>query len=128
MKRIVTHPDNLPLLKREIDRQGIGGDLKSPYGLPGSLWGIRVQTNELMERDKPSGKYKMPDGRVVPAAQVKLRDRFCEYGPEDISWLVYAGLIQELREPLFMVLDDFRLYMDWMPKIAMPSALLMNSF
>ena len=112
MAHIVTHPDNVDLLRRKIgqslDFKTKGQSLDDLWGSPPSLCGITIKTNPHMERDKPSGKYRViPTGKVLAKDAFRLQEgRFIEYGPEDIPYLLMRGVIEELRDPLFLQISD----------------------
>lgn len=107
---IFCHPDNLEAIKSQIDR--------GQFDKPGSMFAeFQVRTNSHMERDKPTGRYRLPNGRSVYKDEIVVRDRFIEYGPEDIEWLVCAGIVTEEREMVFYAIDDpvFKLSFDMSP-------------
>lgn len=108
MPSIVCHPDNWEAVKAKIDR--------GQFDKPGSMFAeFRVRTNPHMERDKPTGRYKLPHGKVVAKEEIVVRERFIEYGPEDVEWLIYAGIITEEREMVFYVIDDAMFRMSYNP-------------
>ena len=112
MPSIVCHPDNWEAVKAKIDR--------GQFDKPGSMFAeFRVRTNPHMERDKPTGKYRLPNGKSVAKEQVVVKERFIEYGPEDVDWLMYSGVITEEREMVFYVVDDamFRMSYNPMPPV-----------
>jgi hypothetical protein len=99
MPSVICHPDNWDHVKKLID----GGKFDRKYG----RWAeFRIFTDSNVDRDKPSGKYTLPGGKQVSKDDIRLRDRFIEYGPEDVEWLLYAGVISEGREMVFHVIDD----------------------
>lgn len=104
---IVTHPDNEVLL-----HQALSAKHMVDHGALSILW-LKIRTNPLMERDKPTGRYIL-NGRVVFACDVEFHTRFCVYGPRDIPYLLFAGIIQEEREPLFYeVNESLRVFHDF---------------
>lgn len=110
MPSIVCHPDNWDSVKAKLDR--------GQFDKPGEMFAeFRVRTDKHMERDKPTGRYKLPNGKAVAKDEIVVKERFVEYGPEDVEWLVYAGIITEEREMLFYVIDDtmFRVAYDFAP-------------
>jgi len=112
MPLIVCHPANWEAVKAKLDR--------GQFDKPGSMFAeFRVRTNPHMERDKPSGRYKLPNGKAVAKEEIIVKERFVEYGPEDFEWLVYAGIITEEREMVFYVIDDamFRMSYNLMPPV-----------
>ena len=113
MPTIICHPENWELVKRKIN--------KGDFCKPGHYFEhFNIRTNEHMDKDKPTGKFRLPSGKVVERDMVSIRQRFVTYGPEDCESLVYAGIITEEREPLFVVMEDspFRIRMDYSPMIA----------
>ena len=110
MPVLITHPDNLATLKRQID----DGQHDNGQFMPA----IDVRTNGHMDRDKPTGRFILPGGRVVDRDAVSVEERFVSYGPEDVEFLLFAGIIREERKALFYVINDsaFRIRFD-MPLI-----------
>lgn len=112
MPSIVCHPDNWEAVKAKIDR--------GQFDKPGSMFAeFRVRTNPHMERDKPTGRYKLSNGKTVAKEKIFIKERFVEYGPEDVDWLLYAGIITEEREMVLYVVDDamFRMSYNPMPPV-----------
>jgi len=103
MKTIITHPDNLAHIKAKLISKGVdrNGDV-----LPEDVFcSVPIRTNAFLDRDKPTGKY-IVDGKVVDKEEIKVEERFVVYGPEDLDYLLYAGLIEEERKWLFYGMDD----------------------
>lgn len=110
--KIVTHPDNLELIKRMCDHEEFGDH---------GILGIEIVSDRHIERDRPSGRYIMPDGRTVPLKDVRVPDgRFFEWGPEDVRLLLWWGIIREEREPLFYQIDDSFMTRFWESMLAVP--------
>ena len=122
MPRIVCHPDNLTVLRKQVDA--------GRFDDPRSMWNdFVIQTNSAMQREKPTGKYRLPDGRIVERDQIKLSERFTEYGPEDLDWLLLVGLVTEEKELLFYVIKDslFTTTFNMAPLTTHRSVILMNT-
>lgn len=102
----ITHPDNLQHVKRIL------GHTRYRFAWP------PIKTSPYMERDKPTGRYILRGGVVVDRAQVRVVSPFVEYGPEDVEYLVLAGVIKEEREPLFYEVRE-SLYFDPWPETCM---------
>lgn len=101
-KVIVTHPDNIQLI-----RDAIGS---GKFDAPGQLDQMfAIRPNKHMDIDKPTGRYVLPDGKVVARDDVLVTHRFVEYGPDDIYLLLFARVIREERAPLFLSYDDLAL-------------------
>lgn len=112
MWSIICHPDNWEAVKANIDR--------GSFDKPRSMFAeFRVRTNPHMERDKPTGKYRLPNGKSVAKEQVVVKEQFIEHGPEDVDWMLYAGVITEEREMVFYVVYDamFRMSYNPMPPV-----------
>jgi hypothetical protein len=124
--KIVTHPVNAAMLRKRFEVE----QPRMPMGTFSWLNSVEIVESQLMERDKPTGRYILPDGQVVDRDSVLVRRRFVDYGPEDIPLLLYVGLIREEREPLFYQMDDslwrFRSFMDF-PVVMQPRAMLMST-
>lgn len=112
MPLIVCHPDNLAAVQVQLDR----GHFDKPGFMSDTF---RVRTNSHMDRDRPTGKYRLPDGSVVERGKIVVKTRLVEYGPEDVDWLLYAGVITEDRTMVVNVIDDamFRMSYYTMPPV-----------
>lgn len=98
LMKVVTHPDNLELLKQLCETDAFGGV---------GLFPIEIVTNRHMDRTKPTGRYILPDGRKVKLAELRVtQGRFVEWGPQDIKVLLWWGIVREEREPLFYKLGE----------------------
>jgi len=126
MTRIITHPSNVAELRRHFEKQQ---RTRSPFGILGALSrGVEIQESEHMEKDRPTGKYILPDGRVVENQDVVVDTPFVTYGPEDIPSLLYAGMIQEEREALYYMLSDsWWLHLDLLLAVRNPAVLLSSA-
>lgn len=101
-KTIFTHPDNVALLKHRLGTGEFDGGMDLlPY--------FTIRPSSILERDKPTGRYVLPGGDVVERDAVCVEGRFFTYGPEDVDYLLWAGVIQEERELLFVIMDDYRI-------------------
>ena len=92
--RIIAHPVNIEALRCQIKRSDIVLD------------NLELIANEMIPRDRPTGKYQLPTGELVEAGMVFVRTRFFQYGPEDLEYLLFAGIVSEEREMVFYQLDD----------------------
>lgn len=113
MSHIVTHPDNVKKLEMALikERARLRFQTMDDYGNEALLYRIprlEIRSNQHMERDHPSGNYRvLATGKVMPKAEFRLQEgRFVAYGAEDIPHLLMRGVIHELREPLFIHIND----------------------
>lgn len=93
MKRILTHPDNVHLIRGAVERD-IG------------RLGYKIQTDSCMPKYGPNKRIKLPDGRFVDRDAFSLKCGCVTYGPEDLTWLMWAGVIEERLEPLYYIIDE----------------------
>lgn len=108
MPTLFTHPANVKVLREHIEH----GVYDAGNFMP--LF-FTIRSNEFMDKAKPTGRYVMPDGKAVERNAVAIRGRFVDYGPEDIDYLVYAGVIRAEMEMLVTLMDDmwqFRMMVD----------------
>lgn len=122
--RICAHPDNIDALRKAL-----------PNGIP-EVFGMSFHpyesfeliSNPFLEKDRPNGKYRIGDGAEMQKDQFSMKTRFVEYGPEDIDWLVLAGVVTECREMNYYVMHDsmFRLHHDITPMVFEPRFLIKN--
>lgn len=117
MPTLFCHPDAWDGVQKAI---GVHDSVRScfpdfPILLSTCLFGMEVSFSSFMEKDKPSGRYVLPCGRVVDRADVLVSERFVEYGPEDIEWLLFSGVIKEERVLNYIIMQDmtFRPFMDY---------------
>lgn len=98
MKRIICHPDNLPLLKQCANHFDMGA---SPSV------SIPVTTSRYMEKDKPTGRIIAPDGTASDREGWEFqRDDFTTWEETDLPWLLALGIVTEERELLFYMMED----------------------
>lgn len=102
MYKVVTHPENVKYLS---DTLRSSRDIHPMF----VFTGIEIAEDPYLPKDVLSGKYVQPDGRIVAKADISIKTRWIEYGPEDFDWLNFAGLIKEHREPYYLVIDDSKL-------------------
>lgn len=109
---VLCHPRNYEAVQKVLrDRYAVSRRDRAPdgatvLGLPLHGLPFEVRTSEYLDVDRPTGRYVLPGGKVVPANQVKLRTRFVTYGPEDIHWLLFSGVIREEREMVVYALEE----------------------
>ena len=95
VKKIVCHPDNFDAIMSMIEGRKPKHDHHFLFG------GIEIKPDPYMERDRPTEKFVLPSGEVVELDGVHFEGPFIAYGPSDIDWLVYAGIVIEHRELVF---------------------------
>ena len=106
--KILTHPENAKWLKAELQKHGADIDprLKGADPWPSSVWKepIEIVMQSHLKKWTETGNYILPDRRIVPESGVRVVDRFVEYGPEDIDWLLFVGVIKkEMKRHFFVV-------------------------
>lgn len=94
---IITHPDNLAVLMLMLDK--CKGQLSNPMQEE-----IRIKTNKYVPATEFTDTYILPDGSVVKQEDIVVKTTFIEYGPEDLDWLLYAGVIKKHYEPIFFTM------------------------
>lgn len=102
MYKVVTHPENVKYLS---------DTLRSSRDIHPMLVfkGIEIVVDSCLPKEVPSGRYRLPDGRIVAKAEISIKTRWIEYGPEDFDWLMFARIIKEHRERYYLVIDDSKL-------------------
>lgn len=112
---IYTHPANAEAIRRQA--------MSGKFDLQSMPWeGITIRCNDMLPKDQPTGRYWLPNGTLVDRENVRVHDRFIEYGPEDVGYLMSAGIIREEREAHFYVVNEslFRFRMFDAPLTTMP--------
>lgn len=90
---LITHPDNVKkiqsLCKTDESYASYAHLFHSAY---------RLIECEFMPATRPSGTYRINGKGRFELEDVCVKTRFCTYGPEDIDWLLYAGIAEEIQE------------------------------
>lgn len=107
--KIITHPANLEPLKKRCEL----GAYDAPFG-------IEIVVSKYIDRDRPTGRYILPDGSAVAKKGFRMPwGRFAEFTESDIPALLWWGMIKEQREPFFYVIDDRKLW-SFLSDLSMP--------
>lgn len=78
-------------------------------------WGdLNIQEDQYMEREKPTGKYIDQQGNVMAKDEIRVSDRFVEYGPEDLELLLFLGLLKPERKTMAYFFNSYNY--SFMPK------------
>lgn len=111
MPRIICHPDNIKAVAK----------LAQNFSFRENTFFAEfvVTADPRLEREQPSGKYILPGGEIVLPESICVTKPFITYGPEDIDWLLYAGIIKREMELLFFIVEDppFAIRPDFAPSI-----------
>ena len=114
-KTLITHPDNVPILKQAAHKWLAGHFPKDELS-----WGwppfLNVKTNKYMDRYGPAKRVRLPNGTAIDRESFVMRCGPVTYGPEDLKWLMWAGVIQEQLEPVFYIVDEpeiFRVFQNF---------------
>lgn len=95
---IITHPANVATIRKAVPvRHGI------------DMWDnndVKIIENPHMEKEAPTGQYILPDGKVVPPGEVRVQEKFTSYGPDDIWFLEWAGIIRKEMKMVFFMMED----------------------
>jgi hypothetical protein len=102
MYKVVTHPENVEYLRNTVRNSR---EIHPMFVFKG----IEITQSPYLPKDVLSGKYIQPDGRIVAKADILIKTRWIEYGPEDFDWLMFARIIKEHRERYYLVIDDSKL-------------------
>jgi len=121
--KIVAHPANIDALKKAVNAGQFNGQMIDKWD---RFDVINLISNPSLPQTRPSGKYRLPGGAELTREEFTLRTRFFEYGPEDLDWLVMAGVVEECQEMHFYIVKDsaFQLRMDLMPMLFEPRSLV----
>lgn len=99
MQKIITHPNNLAVLRENIERKS--------GGLALGLLGIEIIASPFVDEFSLTGKYVLPNGEVVEGSgDWKIETRFVDYGPEDLDYLLKAGIVKVDRVRNFYLIDS----------------------
>jgi len=113
---LVVHSDNEQVAKELIRKsKGFAGEIDGCFYIKShkscfDMAAVRVRGESFVERSQKTGKFILPGGRVVSADQVNVVNGFITYGPEDLSWLLYAGIVSpEVFYPSYLINDRFNM-------------------
>lgn len=84
---------------------------------------FNVEVDDAVTKMK-TGMYVLPDGSIVAHEDVKVHTRFIDYGPEDIDYLLMAGIIKEHEADYVRVLSNQVHKWEFMVEAAMLEPLL----
>lgn len=112
---LITHPDNV----KKIQSVCKSGESYASYAKPGSAgctpivdWmhlfhsGYKLIECTFMPPTRPSGMYSINgSGRFKPE-EISLKTAFITYGPEDLDYLIYAGVAEEIREMSILCIHE----------------------
>lgn len=70
-----------------------------------SMAGVRIQVNEFIPEFNDKLKYRLPDKDLVEREKIRINNRFISYGPEDLDWLLYSGLVKVEKERVYFIGD-----------------------
>mgnify|MGYP000461603139 CR=1 FL=1 len=90
---LITHPDNV----KKIERMCVSDE---SFASQAHLFhsGYKLIECTFMPATRPSGMYSINgSGRFKPE-DICVKTRFVTYGPEDLEYLVYAGIAREIQE------------------------------
>lgn len=106
--KIYCHPVNAHKLREQIERDRRHMGLRSFAAIPSwTFFGMEIVEDPSIPIDRPTGKYVLPGGEVVDREHVRVKTRWVSYGPEDLDWLIYAGLVKDERELVYQKFNDF---------------------
>jgi hypothetical protein len=109
---IITHPDNVGDIRRRISREARGveapkhSDTYNKYIVDQFLMGSGCSILSQWWMERYTDDVVLPGGQVVPRGEIKITERFCEYGPEDYDYLKYCGMVKGANLPLIYVAEE----------------------
>lgn len=101
MLTVYVHPNNLEAFRKRLTL--------SPSELNPFEWSILCQGYNLVgdpgiSETKETGKFVLPGGAVVTREKVRVASRWVTYGPEDLEFLLWAGIVKpEVDYPVISV-------------------------
>ena len=111
MKTIYCHPEMWDQIRKEFPTESddyIHRLNKTPQAYLGSFC---LRTSEFIPKTqtKKTGKYRIKHtGEIVNKEKIQIEYKLWTYGPEDLSWLLYTGEVEEeiSETPVVFILDD----------------------
>lgn len=107
---IIGHPNQIRKLKEELKKH-----TQSSASSTSAFMGMSINFIEqpYMEEFRKTGKYILPNNLRAEKHQVKIHTRFIDYGPEDLEWLLYSGLVTEEEVPNILQMKEYRGFSDF---------------
>lgn len=75
---------------------------------------VDIVADPYMPKDVPTGKYIDQQGNVMAKDEIRVSDRFVEYGPEDLELLLFLGLLKPERKTMAYFFNSYNY--SFMPK------------
>jgi hypothetical protein len=72
---------------------------------------MKIKTDPAIPINEATDRYILSDKSVVLKNDVRVNDKFVEYGPEDIDYLLYAGIIK-LEKRIIICTNEQRMFFD----------------
>ncbi len=113
--RIFGSANNISMLSRTIR-----SSTEQPFvnaAQPDRLMGIPVDVDLYMDDEGPTGRYVLPNGLDVNRQDVRVERGFVKYGPEDLDYLLYAGIVTYHVGPRVILFDDSKFAMGLSPGV-----------
>lgn len=110
-----------PELEALLKKFGPGGSEPIPpdyamksFGYSTRLDAVDIVADPYMPKDVPTGKYIDQQGNVMAKDEIRVSDRFVEYGPEDLELLLFLGLLKPDRKTMAYFFNNYNY--SFMPK------------
>lgn len=103
--KLCVHPDNVEAVRSGLRKisarvgENVHVDFNPKY-LP-----FEIVASEFVPKEEFTGKYRLPSGAKVQPKDVCIVERFVTYGPEDLKYLLYSGMIVPDVEIVAYILD-----------------------
>lgn len=98
---LITHPSNI----EKIEQLSVVDDsLASSMHLFHK--GYKLIECRFMPATRPSGMYSINGCGRYDKEQIRIKTPFIEYGPEDLEYLIYAGIVKELEEMNILCINE----------------------
>ena len=104
---IYTHPNNLELIKQKSRTGELLYKGHYPYGI---LMDATVVASATLPEKEWSGNYVDPNGNVINPKQFSLKIGFIEYDENDLTHLIYVGILQKHYQHLYYVINQWPSY------------------
>lgn len=98
---LITHPSNIEKIKRlSVDDDSLTSQMHLFHS------GYKLIECPFMPAMRPSGMYSINGRGRYEKEDIRIKHRFIEYGPEDLDYLIYAGIVKELEEINILCMNE----------------------
>lgn len=106
--KIICHPVNYQWLREELAKNQNKEVQRVKQLVP--AWalqkGVEIIQDTSLPVFKETDKYQLINGQIQEKEEIHYVRGFCTYGPEDLDFLLYAGIAVPHKERVFYKIEE----------------------